>query len=130
MNNDISEECSGKQMEWPGESAAMLLFDSDQDFDFVKSIIPSSSSANVASRPTSVTDSSSKFYVNNPDIDKVSSGPSPVTPDTDPSSSVDLLGLSSPPPSQPIQKKEDSQDRKSTRLNSSHSQQSRMPSSA
>ena len=94
MNNDVSEECSGRQMEWPDNSAAMLLFDSDQDFEFVNSLIPQSSVA--AKRPNRATDNSSKFYVNNPDIDKKSSGPSPVTPENDASSSVDLLGLSSP----------------------------------
>ena len=98
MNNDTSEECSGRQMEWPDESASMLLCNSDQDYDFVKSLIPTKSPSSAPARPTSV--NNSKFYVNNPDLDRNSSAQSPTTPDTksassDESSSIDLLGLSS-----------------------------------
>ena len=102
MNSDTSEECSGRQLDWPDTSAAQLLCNSDQDFDFVRSLIPATSTntATAPSRPPR----GGKFYVNNPDLD--TSPKSPVTPDTrsassdESPSSVDLLGLSSGPPKQ------------------------------
>jgi len=113
LNTVTSEECSGKDVNWPDTSAAMLLFNSEQDYDFVKSLIPSkSSNANGPPRPTQVTsqNQTSKFYVNNPDIDHDASSPGSVTKSaSSDSSSIDLLGLSSTSvPSATASKKEDS----------------------
>ena len=102
MNNETSEECSGRQMEWPDTSAAMLLFNSDQDYDSVKAIIPTPTAP---ARPAR----GGKFYVNNPDLDNNSSVPA-VSPDTRSASSdsspssVDFLGLSSSAPAPPNNK--------------------------
>ena len=106
MNNETSEECSGRPIDWPDTSAAMLLFNSDQDYDSVKTIIPTATTA--PTRPSR----GGKFYVNNPDLDSKNSSSTPVTtPDTksassDSSSSVDLLGLSNPAPASNVRKSE------------------------
>ena len=99
MNIVTSEECSGRPIEWPDTSASMLLFNSDQDYDSVKTIIPTSTT----SAPIRPDRGESKFYVNNPDLDSKDSSSTPVTePDTRSASSdsspssVDLLGLSTP----------------------------------
>merc|ERR1719264_789090 len=100
MNTVTSEECSGRPIEWPDTSASMLLFNSDQDYDSVRTIIPSTTTTSATAQPDR---GESKFYVNNPDLDSKDSSSTPVTtPDTRSASSdsspssVDLLGLSTP----------------------------------
>ena len=92
LNNDISEECSGRQMDWPDASAAMLLFDSEQDYEYTKSLAPSSSSSSSLGSGRVSQNNQSTFYVNNPDLEKKSGVSSPASSVDSP---VDLLGLSS-----------------------------------
>merc|ERR1719361_789158 len=95
MNCETSEECSGRDVQWPDESAALLLFNSDQDYEMVKSLAPGTSTR----APVSPDGGNSKFYVNNPDLNRDEENSSRATAAPSASSvrppvSVDLLGLS------------------------------------
>jgi len=98
MNCSTSEECSGKDMQWPDSTASMLLFNSDQDYETVARLLPQTGGIHHTGQ--------SSFFVNNPELESVhpppKSAPSITTPSsTHPSPTVDLLGLSdtaAPPP--------------------------------
>jgi len=96
MNCTTSEECSGKDMQWPDSTASMLLFNSDQDYETVEKLLPQTGVHHTGQ---------SKFFVNNPELESVPpiSKPSlasvPTPASTCPTSAFDLLGLSDPPPS-------------------------------
>ena len=101
MNCETSEECSGRDVQWPDESAALLLFNSDQDYEMVKSLAPGTSTR----APVSPDGGNSKFYVNNPDLNRDEENSSRATAAPSASSvrppvSVDLLGLSEAGPAQ------------------------------
>ena len=99
MNCETSEECSGRDVQWPDESASQLLFNSDQDYEMVMSLVPETAASAGEDR------GNSKFFVNNPDLSReqersVTATTTRTTPDSktssspSPSSTVDLLGLS------------------------------------
>lgn len=97
MNCTTSEECSGKDMQWPDSTASMLLFNSDQDYEAVERLLPQTGVHHTGH---------SKFFVNNPELESVPpvQAPAPAPPAPTPStaacppSAFDLLGLSSPSP--------------------------------
>jgi len=95
MNCSTSEECSGKDMQWPDTTAAMLLFNSDQDYEAVVRLLPQTGVHHTGQ---------SKFFVNNPELESVppatvASSPSPpVASPVCPPTAVDLLGLSETAP--------------------------------
>ena len=95
MNCQTSEECSGRDVQWPDESAALLLFNSDQDYEMVKSLVPGTLTS-----PARQERGNSKFYVNNPDLTREQeTSTRPSLPSQAPVS-VDLLGLSQSGPVQ------------------------------
>jgi len=97
MNCTTSEECSGKDMQWPDSTASMLLFNSDQDYEAVVRLLPQTGVHHTGH---------SKFFVNNPELESVppaSTTAHAPAPASTPSSvgtpsAFDLLGLSDPAP--------------------------------
>eukprot|EP00092_Neocalanus_flemingeri_P012469 GFUD01013442.1.p1 GENE.GFUD01013442.1~~GFUD01013442.1.p1 ORF type:complete len:1133 (-),score=359.01 GFUD01013442.1:1165-4563(-) len=96
MNCTTSEECSGRDMQWPDTTASMLLFNSDQDYEAVARLLPQTGIHHTGH---------SKFFVNNPELESVPPPPAPAPARPSPAVSplcpappVDLLGLSDPSP--------------------------------
>jgi len=94
LNCTTSEECSGRNIDWPDNNASTLLFNSDQDHESVLRLLPQTDSHHIGQ---------SNFFVNNPEFEGVPNVPLPtstafssVSPSSPVSSnaSVDLLGLS------------------------------------
>jgi len=94
MNCSTSEECSGKNLDWPDQNASMLLFNSDQDYEAVVNLVPQ--------QPGIQHSGNSKFFVNNPDLGNVTQSSNQISSTThkeenvpkEPVQSIDLLGLS------------------------------------
>jgi len=88
MNCTTTEECSGRDVAWAEASAAMLLFNSDQDYEATVRLLPIAESD---CSEVSLGQTQSTFYVNNPEIIP----PVPTIPSSGPTSpvQVDLLGL-------------------------------------
>jgi len=104
MNCNTSEECSGRDMQWPDTTAAMLLFNSDQDYEGVVRLLPQTGVHHTGH---------SKFFVNNPELEsgqpaqahQIAAPPAaqtpPVVSPVSTPTSVDLLGLSDSNPAPP-----------------------------
>jgi len=90
MNCTTSEECSGKDMQWPDSTASMLLFNSDQDYETVVRLLPGSGGLHHTGH--------SSFFVNNPELESVpppaKPAPAPTPAPACPPPAFDLLGLS------------------------------------